>query len=100
VPLRLARCVFSCFAEPLGLLPENHFRRTLETTRRSGDHERLALALTSLWQTMDGGGIFGAESTARAYIERLVEPTVIEPMRERWTVVHGFGTVCAARMHA
>src|SRR6185437_12020132 len=29
----------------------------------------------------------GAEYTPRAYIERLVEPTVIEPIRERWTAV-------------
>jgi RNase H-fold protein (predicted Holliday junction resolvase) len=144
----LMRCVFSCFAEDVGLLPENLFRRTLETARRSGDHERLAMALTSLWKTMDSGGMFGAELlhrfnghffktvealplaardvdllidaakhdwsrvepsifgtllvraldpeerhrlgaeyTPRAYIERLVEPTVIEPIRERWTAV-------------
>jgi len=142
------RCVFSCFAEDVGLLPENLFRRTLETARSSGDHERLTLALTSLWKTMDSGGMFGAELlhrfnghffktvealplaardvdllidaakhdwsrvepsifgtllvraldpeerhrlgaeyTPRAYIERLVEPTVIEPIRERWTAV-------------
>ncbi len=144
----LMRCVFSCFAEDVGLLPENLFRRTLETARSSGDHERLTLALTSLWKTMDSGGMFGAELlhrfnghffktvealplaardvdllidaakhdwsrvepsifgtllvraldpeerhrlgaeyTPRAYIERLVEPTVIEPIRERWTAV-------------
>lgn len=29
----------------------------------------------------------GAEYTPREYIERLVEPTVIEPIRERWTAV-------------
>ncbi|HMU62835.1 MAG TPA: hypothetical protein PKA66_13695, partial [Gemmatimonadales bacterium] len=29
----------------------------------------------------------GAEYTPRAYIERLVEPTVVEPIRERWTAV-------------
>ena len=144
----LMRCVFSCFAEDVGLLPENLFRRTLETARKSGDHERLSIALTSLWRTMDRGGMFGAEMlhrfnghffktvealplatrdvdllidaakhdwsrvepsifgtllvraldpeerhrlgaeyTPRAYIERLVEPTVVEPIRERWTAV-------------
>lgn len=146
----LMRCVFSCFAEDVGLLPENLFRRTVETARRSGDHERLAMALTSLWQTMDRGGMFGAELlhrfnghffkmvealpleardvdllieaakhdwsrvepsifgtllvraldpeerhrlgaeyTPREYIERLVEPTVVEPIREKWTAVQG-----------
>jgi hypothetical protein len=144
----LMRCVFSCFAEDVGLLPVNLFRRTLETARDSGDRGRLAAALTSLWQTMDSGGMFGAEMlhrfnghffkmvealpleardidllidaskhdwsrvepsifgtllvraldpeerhrlgaeyTPRAYIERLVEPTVVEPIRERWTAV-------------
>jgi len=144
----LMRCVFSCFAEDVGLLPENLFRRTLETARNSGNRERLTLALTNLWQTMDSGGMFGAdllhrfnghffktvealplvardvdllidaakhdwsrvepsifgtllvraldpkerhrlgaEYTPRAYIERLVEPTVVEPIRERWTAV-------------
>ncbi len=29
----------------------------------------------------------GAEYTPRAYIERLVEPTVVEPIRERWTAM-------------
>ena len=29
----------------------------------------------------------GAEYTPRAYIERLIEPTVLEPIRERWTAV-------------
>ena len=144
----LMRCVFSCFAEDVELLPANLFRRTLETAGKSGDPEHLARALTSLWQTMDAGGMFGAdmlhrfnghffrtvealplapadlellirasrhdwskvepsifgtllvraldpeerhrlgaEYTPRAYIERLVEPTVVEPIREKWTAV-------------
>ncbi|MGI8548369.1 MAG: DNA methyltransferase, partial [Gemmatimonadaceae bacterium] len=33
----------------------------------------------------------GAEYTPRAYIERLVEPTVVEPIRERWTAVQAAG---------
>ncbi len=148
----LMRCVFSCFAEDVGLLHENLFRRTVETARKSGDHQRLSIALTFLWQTMDSGGMFGAEMlhrfnghffktvealplhardvdllidaakhdwsrvepsifgtllvraldpeerhrlgaeyTPRAYIERLVEPTVVEPIRERWTAVQAAG---------
>jgi len=144
----LMRCVFSCFAEDVGLLPANLFRMTLETARDSGNREQLALALTNLWKTMDSGGMFGAallhrfnghffktvealpleprdvellidasrhdwsrvepsifgtllvraldpverhrlgaEYTPREYIERLVEPTVVEPIRERWTAV-------------
>jgi len=144
----LMRCVFSCFAEDVGLLPDAIFRRTLETARAGSDPAHLAMALTSLWRTMDQGGMYGAdmlhrfnghffasvealpleardvellidaarhdwsrvepsifgtllvraldpaerhrlgaEYTPRAYIERLVEPTVVQPIRERWTAV-------------
>ncbi len=144
----LMRCVFSCFAEDVGLLPEQLFRKTLEAARSSGDATRLKAALELLWKTMDEGGMFGAEMlhrfnghffktrealplepadvallieatsydwsrvepsifgtllvraldpaerhrlgaeyTPREYIERLVEPTVVEPIRERWVAV-------------
>jgi hypothetical protein len=144
----LMRCVFSCFAEDVGLLPEQLFRKTLEAARGSGDPSRLKAALELLWKTMDEGGMFGAEMlhrfnghffktrealalepadvtllieatsydwsrvepsifgtllvraldpaerhrlgaeyTPREYIERLVEPTVVEPLRERWVAV-------------
>jgi hypothetical protein len=144
----LMRCVFCFFAEDVGLLPRDLFRRTLESSEAAGGPDRVAAVLTKLWQTMDTGGDFGAdliarfnghffatvealplepsdvkllveaarlewsavepsifgtllvralepserhklgaEYTPRAYIERLVEPTVIEPIRERWTAV-------------
>jgi len=146
----LMRCVFSCFAEDVGLLPMRLFERTLETARTAGGPAHVGHALTQLWQTMDAGGSFGAdlvhrfnghffktveslpllpddidllidaakydwsrvepsifgtllvraldpaerhrlgaEYTPREYIERLVEPTVVEPIRERWTAVQG-----------
>lgn len=146
----LMRCVFCFFAEDVDLLPKGLFQRTLETAQRSGNAARVAQTLTSLWQTMDQGGMFGAEElhkfnghffksvealplepadvtlmieaarfdwsavepsifgtllvraldpverhrlgaeyTPREYIERLVEPTVVEPIRERWTAVQG-----------
>ncbi|MDQ8153066.1 MAG: class I SAM-dependent DNA methyltransferase [Gemmatimonadota bacterium] len=146
----LMRCVFSCFAEDVGLLPTRLFERTLETARVAGGPEHVGRVLSQLWQTMDAGGSFGAdlvhrfnghffktveslpldaddidllvdasrfdwarvepsifgtllvraldpaerhrlgaEYTPRAYIERLVEPTVVEPIRERWTAVQG-----------
>jgi hypothetical protein len=144
----LMRCVFSCFAEDVGLLPEHLFRKTLEAAQSSRDPSRLKTALELLWKTMDEGGMFGAEMlhrfnghffktrealpleaadiallieatsydwarvepsifgtllvraldpeerhrlgaeyTPREYIERLVEPTVVEPIRERWVAV-------------
>lgn len=146
----LMRCVFSCFAEDVGLLPTGIFQRTLEVGLSGGGAEQVARALTSLWQTMDTGGMYGAEQlarfnghffqtvealpleprevqllieaarfdwsrvepsifgtllvraldpaerhrlgaeyTPREYIERLIEPTVVEPLRERWTAVQG-----------
>lgn len=146
----LMRCVFSCFAEDVGLLPQRLFERTLQTARIAGGPEHVGHVLTQLWQTMDAGGSFGAdlvhrfnghffktveslpllpddidllidaarydwsrvepsifgtllvraldpverhrlgaEYTPREYIERLVEPTVVEPIRERWTAVQG-----------
>lgn len=144
----LMRCVFSCFAEDVGLLPEQLFRKTLEAARASGNAEHLKAALELLWKTMDEGGMYGAEMlhrfnghffktrealplepsdvtllieatsydwsrvepsifgtllvraldpeerhrlgaeyTPREYIERLVEPTVVEPIREKWVAV-------------
>ena len=144
----LMRCVFCFFAEDVGLLPKDLFKRTLETARSAGAPDHVGKVLTSLWTTMDQGGMFGAELlhrfnghffqsvealpltaqdvtllieasafdwsgvepsifgtllvraldpeerhrlgaeyTPRAYIERLVEPTVVEPIRERWTAV-------------
>jgi hypothetical protein len=144
----LMRCVFSCFAEDVGLLPKGLFERTLTTAREGGGPNEVAESLTLLWKTMDAGGRFGAEKvqrfnghffktaealpleprevdllieaahfdwshvepsifgtllvraldpeerhrlgaeyTPREYIERLVEPTVVEPIRERWTAV-------------
>ncbi|MBK6459282.1 MAG: class I SAM-dependent DNA methyltransferase [Gemmatimonadetes bacterium] len=146
----LMRCVFSCFAEDVGLLPTGIFQRTLEVGLSGGGADQVARALTSLWQTMDTGGMYGAEQlarfnghffqtvealpleprevqllieaarfdwsrvepsifgtllvraldpaerhrlgaeyTPREYIERLIEPTVVEPLRERWTAVQG-----------
>lgn len=146
----LMRCVFSCFAEDVGLLPAGIFQRTLEVGLAGGGADQVARALTSLWQTMDTGGMYGAEQlarfnghffqtvealplaprevkllieaarfdwsrvepsifgtllvraldpaerhrlgaeyTPREYIERLIEPTVVEPLRERWTAVQG-----------
>ncbi|MBK8003720.1 MAG: class I SAM-dependent DNA methyltransferase [Gemmatimonadetes bacterium] len=146
----LMRCVFCFFAEDVGLLPKDLFKRTLETARQAGTPAHVATVLTNLWKTMDTGGMFGAELlhrfnghffqtvealplgaddvkllieaatfdwsqvepsifgtllvraldpeerhrlgaeyTPREYIERLVEPTVVEPIRERWTAVQG-----------
>jgi len=61
----LMRCVFCCFAEDVGLLPKELFRRTLENASSAGGPERVATVLTTLWRTMDTGGDFGADLIAQ-----------------------------------
>jgi hypothetical protein len=143
----LMRCLFSMFAEDVGLLPKGCFTRLLETLR-GRDPQQSVYALETLWGEMDrgvpfssttndavlrfNGGLFqertalplkpellgllidaakadwrdvepaifgtfleqaldprerrklGAEFTPRRWVERLVMPAVIEPLRERW----------------
>lgn len=142
----LMRCVFSAFAEDIGLLPDNHFTRAIELGMDSP--EELADALRELWKAMDAGTRFGlqkllefnghffhdqevlelqrdevavlleaaradwtqvepaifgtlltraldpkerhrlgAEFTPREFVERVVRPTIEEPVREKWTAV-------------
>ena len=141
----LMRCLFTMFAEDVGLLPERSFEDLL--SRMVETPQNFAQALESLWRVMDEGGyaphlnatlkrfngalfrnrtaialdkddirelwiaatrdwrdvepaIFGtlleraldereraklgAHYTPRAYVERLVVPTIIEPLRADW----------------
>ena len=172
----LTRCLFSMFAEDVGLLPEGSFLGLLQTHR--DDPATLQHMLRSLWADMDTGGFcialakkvlrfngklfkhsnadgyslllttaqidlliqaaqtnwrevepaifgtlleraldpterhaLGAHFTPRAYVERMVLPTVIEPLRAEWanaqaaSVVLAFeaaaleGKAHAAKMH-
>jgi len=142
----LMRCLFTMFAEDVGLLPEDCFTRLLEG-RRGKKLSTFPEMLESLWDKMAKGGyspildakvlrfngelfansealpvneaqlellidasksdweavepaIFGtlleraldpierhklgAHYTPRAYVERLVLPTIVEPLREQW----------------
>ncbi len=144
----LKRCLFTMFAEDIGLLPERSFTELLESLR--GQAEAFAPMAEALWATMrDGGfstvlrgkllrfngGLFedptslplgeeqlallataaradwqavepaifgtlleralvpeerhnlGAHYTPREYVERLVLPTVVEPLRADWEAV-------------
>jgi hypothetical protein len=145
VAMFLMRCLFTMFAEDVGLLPEKSFKEVLEECERNPDIFRHDV--TQLWEAMNGGGwahalkkevkkfngeffkscaalplgreeigelrqaasytwkevdpsIFGtlleqaldpderkklgAHYTPRAYVERLVVATIIEPLREDW----------------
>jgi len=143
----LMRCLFSMFAEDVGLLPEGCFTKLLGQMR-GREPRQFVHALESLWTDMDkgspfsgtagdailrfNGGLFvertalplkpehlgllieaakadwrhvepaifgtfleqaldprerqklGAEFTPRRWVERLVMPAVIEPLREQW----------------
>ena len=142
----LMRCLFTMFAEDVGLLPKQGFENLLGEMVETP--ENFPLALSGLWQVMDEGGyaphlnavvkrfngslfrkrkalalekenirqlyaaaardwrdvepaIFGtlleraldkrersrlgAHFTPRAYVERLIVATVIEPLRADWT---------------
>ncbi|MFA7331869.1 MAG: DNA methyltransferase [Candidatus Delongbacteria bacterium] len=141
----LMRCLFSMFAEDVGLLPAETFSGLLHDLRDTP--EVLAAMLEQLWHTMDQGGLWGrtakfllhfngglfrdcqapvlekkqidlllqaaradwrhvepsifgtlleralnprerhklgAHYTPRAYVERLVLPTLVEPLRAEW----------------
>lgn len=146
VAMFLMRCLFTMFAEDVGLLPNDSFRNVLERLRATP--HVFAARVTSMWREMRTGaadsGYFGgavphfsgklfehaqalpvsaaqldllidaakadwkdvepaifgtlleraldpkerhklgAHYTPRAYVERLVLPTVIEPLRDDW----------------
>jgi very-short-patch-repair endonuclease len=146
----LMRCIFTMFAEDVGLLKEHLFTEALET-RWLLNPKSFKPEVESLWQAMnDGtafgfygrllkfnGGLFaeaiafeldaeqlgvlltaakrewkdvepaifgtlleraldtkersklGAHYTPRSYVERLVRPVVMEPLREQWDLVQG-----------
>src|SRR5690606_944298 len=144
----LMRCLFTMFAEDVGLLPEHSFMKLLADMRQ--DPSSFRQMIEHLWRTMDRGGFsvilrqelprfngslfanpealplnedqiqllveaaqadwrdvepaifgtlleraldpverhkLGAHYTPRAYVERLVQPTVIEPLRAEWESV-------------
>lgn len=141
----LTRCIFTSFAEDVGLLPDRAWLDLLESLRN--DEKNFPPVVESLWKTMNDGGyspllrhdvlrfngglfesnralpltgdqiyllieaansrwrdvepaIFGtlleraldskerhalgAHYTPRAYVERLVLPTIVEPLRDDW----------------
>lgn len=152
----LTRCLFSMFAEDVGLLPKRVFVDLLEKYR--GDAGTLGRMLSALWREMDTGGFsaaiatdvlrfngkifkdhtvlpldrdqidlllkaarsnwreveptifgtlferalnpeerhkLGAHYTPRAYVERLVLPTIVEPLREDWKNAQGAALLLA-----
>jgi hypothetical protein len=152
----LMRCLFTMFAEDVGLLTKGSFTRLIESLRDSP--EQFVPMVEELWDRMNRGGFstsmranilrfngglfedgkalpltrdqllllieaaqsdwrdvepaifgtlleraldpverhkLGAHYTPRAYVERLVMPTVINPVRADWESVHTAATVYA-----
>lgn len=152
----LTRCLFSMFAEDVGLLPERAFSDLLTTLSQTP--EQFVPLLGALWKDMDTGGFsvvlrqtlprfngklfkspdvlpltrnqidllrqaaradwtqvepaifgtlleraldpaerhsLGAHYTPRPYVERLVLPTVIEPLRAEWANVQAAALLLA-----
>jgi len=146
----LMRCLFTFFAEDVGLLPEDSFTNMLRDLKQRRDVQHFPDMTRSLWETMNHGGFspvirsqvlrfngglfeqvdalalterqldllieagarqwrdvepaifgtlleraldpierhkLGAHYTPRAYVERLVMPTIIEPLRDEWEAV-------------
>ncbi len=144
----LKRCLFTLFAEDIGLIPNNSYTELLQSLR--GEADKFAPMTESLWQTMKEGGFspvlrekllrfngglfeqaeavtlteeqlemlieagradwkdvepaifgtlleraldpterhnLGAHYTPREYVERLVLPTIVEPLRADWEAV-------------
>jgi len=153
----LQRCLFTMFAEDIGLLPENAFKDLL--AKLDGNPNGFPVLIGKLWEEMAkgttystllfqeiacfNGGLFenvaalplskdqlamlldaagtdwsavepsifgtlvtraldprerhklGAHYTPRSYVERLVRPTIIDPLREKWDAVR----IAAASLH-
>jgi len=149
----LMRCLFTMFAEDVGLLPERSFTELLDTLRQAP--EKFQPMAKELWASMKEGGFsvalrakvlhfngglfedasalplnedqvtlllqasqsdwrdvepaifgtlleraldpedrhkLGAHFTPRAYVERLVIPTIVEPLRDDWAAVQAAAT--------
>lgn len=143
----LMRCLFTMFAEDIGLLPKDGFKRLLAKIVEEKRPDRFKPACEHLWQAMDQGGFepwlgekilrfngglfaeshafalkieeigvllraaradwsqvepaifgtlleraldkderhqLGAHFTPRAFVERLILPTLVEPLRDDW----------------
>ncbi|MBA3034364.1 MAG: class I SAM-dependent DNA methyltransferase [Gammaproteobacteria bacterium] len=152
----LTRCLFSMFAEDVGLIPKGSFTTLLHSLK--DDTTQFVPLVGALWQEMDRGGFsvvlrqtlprfngklfkqpevlpltkqqiallieaakadwtqvepaifgtlleraldpherhaLGAHYTPRAYVDRLVQPTVIEPLRQNWAYVQGAAVLLA-----
>ena len=154
----LMRCLFTMFAEDVGLIPKGRFTELLESLK--GNADKFHPMVKKLWEVMNTGGFsaalrddllkfngglfensvalpidedqltllteaaraewqdvepaifgtlleraldtrerhkLGAHYTPRAYVERLVMPTVIEPLRDEWEDVKAAAVALARK---
>jgi len=75
----LDRVIFCLFAEDVGLLPKGLFTRLIETAREKGGFELMA---RQLFETMAGGGFFGADPIRHFNGDLFANGTVLAPCAE------------------
>lgn len=100
----LTQCVFSFFAEDVGLLPSRMFERLLANQHASA--QRLTQGLAQLFDTMRSGGLFGVDDIPwfnGGLFKKVdvppLEPADLKPLREaaalNWSAIDPsiFGTL-------
>nr|WP_321182327.1 DNA methyltransferase [Methylobacterium sp. Leaf122] len=79
VALFLMRCLFTMFAEDVGLLPERSFRDLL--TRCEADPSKLQPLVGQLWEAMDEGTFaYGIESKVRRFNGEFFKRRTVLPL--------------------
>ncbi|GAQ00199.1 class I SAM-dependent DNA methyltransferase [Leptolyngbya sp. NIES-2104] len=78
----LMRCIFTMFAEDVGLLPREVFKAALNE-RWIADPKRFKPEIENLWQTMNTGGSFGFERILRFNGSFFADATAFELPKEQ-----------------
>ncbi len=80
VAMFLMRCLFTMFAEDIGLLPEESFRKVLQ--RCESDPARLRPLVGQLWEAMDRGGFaYAIEVNVRQFNGEFFKNRTVLPLK-------------------
>ncbi len=90
VALFLMRCLFTMFAEDVGLLPENSFTNLL--TKCTQDESKFVPMVEQLWRAMDKGDFaYAIEQQVKRFNGKLFKDTEVFPLEK-----HEIGELLAA----
>ncbi len=79
VAMFFMRCIFTMFAEDVGLLPERSFRELLAKCR--DNPSKLQPLVGQLWEAMDAGGFaFGIEATVKRFNGEFFRSRAVLPL--------------------